>query len=186
MSVSFFVFLCTLYICATGKLANYTARCGYDYGIPALIYHISTTLVRLIYDFYLLLFPISSVLFFRTICCLLLLYPYYHFWLLFRLFFGATLVAPCTKKYPSNFSRYWCYFNKRLNIFIIGMCVCRNDSWISNCVCLKAYPLEVKCFGECVCVCARRIKILPEEMSMNVIYQHQHTHTINRAHLYTF
>lgn len=44
-----------------------------------------------------------------------------------------------------NFSRYWCYYNKRLNIYHRN--VCRNDSWISDCVCLQSVSLECFCCG---------------------------------------
>lgn len=116
----------SVYTSVHGKLANYIALwLGYDYGIPVLIYHISTTFVRLIYDFYLLLFPISSLLFFGLfVACVLLFYR--PLWLFFRIFFRSFVdhaMQGKKEKRSPNFSRYWCYFNKRLNIFIIWMCV---------------------------------------------------------------
>lgn len=104
----------------------------------------------LIYAFYLLLFP----------------YPF-PFWAMFD--------VKCR-----NFSRYWYYYNKRLNIYHLS--VCRNDSWISDCVCvyfcLRAYFLSGLLLGWlvgsfvcwCVCVAPRALFVTARWKRTDIIF----------------
>lgn len=50
------------------------------------------------------------------------------------------MVFGCLVSMSRNFSRYWCYYNKRLNIYHRN--VCRYDSWISVCDLIAWLELE--------------------------------------------
>lgn len=111
-----------------GKLANYIALRLRLWHTRSYLSHLDYTFVRLIYDFYLLLFPISSLLFFGLFvacsgsCSLTISRSPFPHLFIFQGHIGCSMPKRARERLP-NFSRYWCYFNKRLNIFIIWMCV---------------------------------------------------------------